>query len=150
MTPAGPYAPRPCRVLDPWRIGGLALKLYHIGPVAPTDRLVAEARAEAHRIEAEAAREGGAAGPGFAVIHEGEVGVWLLLDWWAHGDILCQRLSLKTADGGFEAQDHRPLAACVWELPILAHERDAWVRHMMTAPASAEGYMSDVRPGATV
>jgi len=149
VTPAATYRPRAVRTLDGWRVGGLRLKLYHIGAVPPADGLLADARAETARIEAEAAREGGAAGLGFAVIHEGEAGVWLLMDWWAHGDILCQRLSFSDG-GGFAPVEPRPLVACVWELPILCHERDAWVRHMMSDPASPQGYLDDLRPGATV
>ncbi|CAM4388778.1 hypothetical protein [Palleronia rufa] len=149
MTPAEIYRPRPLRALPGWRVGGLRLKLYHIGTAAPGEALLALARDEAARIAPEAAREGGAHGLGFAVLHEGEDGTWLLLDWWAHGGILCQRLSLSTG-AGFDPVAPRPLVACVWELPVLAHERDAWVRHMMRDPASPEGYLADLRPGATV
>ncbi|EPX87030.1 hypothetical protein Salmuc_03005 [Salipiger mucosus DSM 16094] len=118
------------------------MKVYHIGAGAPSDALLASARDEAARMEAEARDEGGAQGTGFVVIHEGEVGTWLLMDWWAHGDILCQRLSLGDADG-FAAQDARPLNACVWELPVLMHERDAWVRHMMGGAPDPEAYLAD-------
>ena len=149
MIPPEIYEPRATRALPGWTVGGLRLKLYHIGTAPPVDDLLAGARSEAARIEAEAAREGGAHGLGFAIIHEGEDGTWLLLDWWAHGGILCQRLSLSCG-AGFAPVEPRPLMACVWELPILSHERDAWVTHMMRDPASPDGYLSDLRPGATV
>ncbi|WP_375261760.1 hypothetical protein [Palleronia sp.] len=147
MTPL--YAPRPLRHLMMWRIGSIRVKPYHIGHAVPTEPRVSAARLEAERMAEAAATEGGSHDLGFAVMHEGDMGTWLLMDWWAHGDILCQRLSLN--DGaGFRAVDDRPLAACVWELPVLAHERNAWVRHMMHAPVSADRYLSDRLPEGAV
>ena len=148
MRPA-PYAPRAGRALDPWAVGAMTLKVYHIGPRPPSDALLAAARSEAARVEAAAAAEGEAAGQGFAVLHEGQKGTWLLLDWWAHGDILCQRLSLDEGHG-FAPVDDRPLTACVWELPFLSHERDAWVRHMMTERPDPTAWAADLRPDGPV
>ncbi len=142
MTAPPVYAPRPVRSLPVWTIGPMRVKPYHIGQSEPAETLRESARVEASRIEVESAAEGGAHDLGFAVLHEGQGGAWLLLDWWAHGDILCQRLSLDGGQG-FEAVDARPLVACVWELPVILHERDAWVRHMMREPSSPEGYLSD-------
>jgi hypothetical protein len=143
------YRPRPARALGVWELGGMRLKVYHIGPAAPDAGRLEDVRAEAARIGPAARAEGEDHGLGFVVIHDGEVGTWLLLDWWAHGDILCQRLSLDDG-GGFASVDDRPLTACVWELPFLAHERDAWVRHMMTGAPDPAAYLADLRPGASV
>lgn len=149
MTAPPRYAPRPCRSLGTWRVGEMALKAYHIGASDPTGPRRDAATEEARRITRAADDEGASSGLGFLILHEGEMGAWLLLDWWAHGDILCQRLSLD-AGTGFAPVDDRPLAACVWELPIIAHERDAWVRHMMDGTPDAQAYLADFRPGATV
>ncbi|WP_185035781.1 hypothetical protein [Streptomyces candidus] len=51
----------------------------------------------------------------------------------------------------------RSLIGCVWELPPLLHERDAWVRHMLDPhppspsglPARLDAYLADVMPGRT-
>ncbi|ETX15739.1 hypothetical protein OCH239_11180 [Roseivivax halodurans JCM 10272] len=143
MTTLPPtYAPRPLRTLASWQVGALAVKVYHIGAAAPSEDLLQAARNEAARMDQAAMTEADAHGLGFVVIHEGEAGTWLLMDWWAHGDILCQRLSLARG-AEFEAMDDRPLAACVWELAVIGHERDAWLRHMMTGGPDPEGYLSD-------
>lgn len=143
MTALPPtYAPRPLRALPAWTIGALAVKVYHIGARPPSDALVQAARNEAARMDQAAMTEGEAHGLGFVVIHEGEAGTWLLMDWWAHGDILCQRLSLGRGLD-FEPVDDRPLSACVWELAVISHERTAWLRHMMGGAADPEGYLSD-------
>ncbi len=149
MTPPPVYAPRALRHLPMWRIGPIRVKPCHIGPAPMDEPCLAGARAAAGRMAAEAEGEGGSHDLGFAVVHDGEAGTWLLMDWWAHGDILCQRLS-HDAGAGFVPVDHRPLTACVWELAVLAHERDAWVRHMMRGKPSAEGYLADRLDARTV
>ncbi|WOI55769.1 hypothetical protein [Palleronia sp. LCG004] len=143
------YEPRPVRPLPEWRIGPVRVKPYHIGARELAPERLASAEVEARRMEGECASEGGSQDLGFAVIHEGVAGTWLLLDWWAHGDILCQRLSFD--DGaGFASVDARPLTACVWELPVLMHERDAWIRHMMQGAPSPNGYLADRLSAGTV
>ncbi|MFC7647027.1 hypothetical protein ACFQX6_45695 [Streptosporangium lutulentum] len=44
----------------------------------------------------------------------------------------------------------RSLIGCVWELPPILHERDAWVRHML-APGSPDldAYLADSLPEGT-
>ncbi|TVZ05531.1 hypothetical protein EAS64_13450 [Trebonia kvetii] len=44
----------------------------------------------------------------------------------------------------------RPWIGCVWELPPIQHERDAWVRHMlMPDVADLAGYLGDTMPEGT-
>ena len=39
---------------------------------------------------------------------------------------------------------------CVWELPPIQHERDAWVRHMLLPDvADLDGYLGDAMPAGT-
>lgn len=145
MTHA-PYAPRRVVPLAPWTLGALRLKPYTIAPdgadAVPAPRLAAARDAIAAALPAAAAAEGESAGVGFAVIHQGTLGTWALGDWWAHGDILCQRL--WHADPGSEAfrpMDHRPLTACVWELAVIAHERRAFIDTMLTARPDPAAYL---------
>ena len=43
-----------------------------------------------------------------------------------------------------------PWIGCVWELPPLLHERDAWVRHMLTPDApDLDAYLADSLPEGT-
>ncbi len=39
--------------------------------------------------------------------------------------------------------------ACVWDLSVIAHEREAWIRYMLAKPsgADAEGYLADAFSG---
>ena len=139
--------------LAPIEIPGHALKLVVIHLAdrpAPGGRTIEAARERACAVvPPAAAREGGSEGLGFAILHEGLQGTWLLLHWWAHGDILCGRL-LRAEPGGrdFAPQDDRPLVACVWELAAIEHERAAWVRAMLREAPSPEAYLADaLAPG---
>ena len=41
----------------------------------------------------------------------------------------------------------RPWIGCVWELPPIAHERDAWVRHMLVPDKpDLHAYLADAMP----
>ncbi|PYE84249.1 hypothetical protein [Pseudoroseicyclus aestuarii] len=143
------YRPRQMAPSGTCRIAGQPLKLYRIaleGAPLP-DLAAARALAEA-RLPREIEEEGGAEGPGLLLLHAGEGGVWLLLMWWAHGDILCRRLlRAETPAGPFVPHDSRALMACVWELAVIDHERRAWIRHMMTARPDPDGWAADFLEG---
>ncbi len=52
---------------------------------------------------------------------------------------------------GTRALHHRPpWIGCVWELPPILHERDAWVRHMLAPDApDLDAYLADSLPEGT-
>ena len=146
-----PYRPRVMAPLGRIDVPGHALKLTAIHLAdrpSPEAGLLDAAREEARRVVPPAAeREGGSEGLGFAILHEGLMGTWLLLHWWAHGDILCGRL-LRAEPGGrdFAPQDDRPLLACVWELAAIEHERAAWVRTMLRETPDPAAYLACAMP----
>lgn len=89
-------------------------------------------------------------GAGFAVLHEGEQGRWLLLHWWLAGGIAARKLwraDLVPHSPFVEAAPH--LMACVWELGVIDFERRAWMRTAMSGkPVPA--YIDDRFCGGTV
>ena len=83
-------------------------------------------------------------GYGFVTIHFGD-SIWLLVDLW-QDDILCHFLFRSDYDNPTHFQDGPDdgTAACVWELEVIKHERDAWVRHVMSREeADFENYLAD-------
>jgi hypothetical protein len=72
---------------------------------------------------------------GFLVLHVGAEAVWLLLDLWI-GDILHHHLYRAPLEepAGFSVPWQKHSAACVWELEVIHHERNAWVEHVLKAP----------------
>lgn len=152
--PPEPYFPRRIAHLDTWRDAGHATKVYGIhrdpdwaGPIL-SDAVAASVRATVRAVLDEQASDARSHGLGFCIAHVGEEAVWLLVDWWSSGGILCQRmLSAPLADPSRFTPVTTPALACVWELVVTAHERDAWVRHMLTAEPDAQGYLKEVLSG---
>jgi hypothetical protein len=90
---------------------------------------------------------------GFAVLHQGLDAVYLLAYTWVWDNVIhCRSASAGSAYLGsvegnpYEFRDLRNASwmGCVWELAIVAHERDAWVRHLL-APGEPDldGYLAD-------
>lgn len=147
------YEPRPVRFLGVavtgagWRIKHYSITAAGMGGTVPA------AAAQAAWRTAEAALplppDTGGDRHGIAVLtmHMGLEGFWVLVDWWAHGDILMHRhfrapvnepeTLCDVAAGGF--------GPCVWELAVQAHERDAWLRHVLANPAGPDlrAYLAD-------
>lgn len=137
----GAYERRRMLGLGTWTVGVQQLKVYGIHRDAEVIEKdwVGQAQHYAERtLPSAVATEGHAEGVGFAIVHRGEKGLWLLLHWWAHVDICCQHLAYRDLEpaGRFRSVDDRPLFACVWEQRIIEFERDAWMRHGMSEAAA--------------
>lgn len=151
--PPEPYLPRRIEPLGNWQFTGHAIKAYvihhdarHAAPLLDA-AAVAAAREAVGAVLDEHARDARGHGLGFCMVHVGQEAVWLLVDWWITGGIACQRmLSAPLARPGDYTPVQAPALACVWELVVTAHERDAWVRHMLTAAPAPQAYLGDVLP----
>ena len=76
---------------------------------------------------------------GFVIIHAGADAHWLLLGLW-QGEILhAHAYRARHEDAtNFAAVMQSGSATCVWELAVFEHERHAWLRHVLTQPASPD------------
>ena len=148
-----PYSPRRIATLGVWREAGHSIKAYGIhrdpdvaGPIL-SDPVTASVRATVRDVLDEYAGDPRAHGLGYCLAHGGEGAVWLLVDWWLCGGIVGQRLlSAPLAHPDTFTPVDAPALACVWELAVIAHERDAWVRHMLTERPDADAYLQTVLP----
>ncbi|MFD4836363.1 hypothetical protein ACFWP0_02570 [Achromobacter sp. NPDC058515] len=148
-----PYLARRIAHIDTWLEAGHSIKVYGIhrdperaGPIL-SDTIAAAVRAAVQEVLAENAADEHSHGLGFCIVHVGQEAVWLLVDWWISGGIVCQRmLSAPLAQPENFTPVSGPALACVWELVITAHERNAWVRHMLTAEPDARCYLEDLLP----
>ena len=96
---------------------------------------------------------------GFVVLHRGGNGAAYLNAYtWVWDNVLHMR-GAAAAQAALGCPDEdpthfmpldRPWIGCVWELPPIQHERDAWVRHMlMPDVADLAGYLDDTMPDGT-
>lgn len=83
---------------------------------------------------------------GFLIVHHGAEQVWVLADLWS-GDIISQHTFCADLDDPttFRRVPAGGPTACVWELAVHAHEREAFIRHVLD-PADGpdvDGYLAD-------
>ncbi len=145
MVHSDPYRDRQTWLIEVADIRNVKLKIYGMcgdGKVI-ADSIVDRAKS----FIAANADFGEDAKYGFVVLHHGEEAMWLLVDWWIE-DILHQQLFYASIDDVGDFRDGPPNheMACVWELLVTSHERDAWVKHVMMDPGNAnfEAYLDDV------
>jgi hypothetical protein len=142
-----PYQPRPLAALGVVELCGFRLKACSIvyGD-EPFDR----ARFEGGLCLAERelpapAVATGRPGVGFVILHQGRTGPYLILAWWDNENELPVRVFLEDAVGW------RPAAAgesfCVWDLRVLWHEREAYVRTMLSGTPDEAAYLADIVEG---
>ncbi len=132
-----------------WTKGPWALKAYGIHHREPNDneplmdgQVLEAARGQVDLLVSKADNEGNHYHTGFAVLHQGLEGNWLLLQLWAHNDICCQILMHATAKTPtkFELVT-RPFMACVWELVVIEFERQAWIDAVLAGAADRQSYL---------
>ena len=90
---------------------------------------------------------------GFVVLHRGGDGAAYLNAYtWVWDNVLHMR-GAAAAQPALDCPDDdpthfmvldRPWIGCVWEIPPIQHERNAWVRHMLAPDApDLDGYLAD-------
>lgn len=144
-----PYAPRPVSALPPIERGGWRVKAYAITyGSAPLQRAVYDrgldiALDALPRPAVTPARPG----VGFVIFHQGRGVHYLVLSWWDNENEYFNRVFVRPIEGD---QPWRPASgsesACVWDLEIIWHERNAYVRHVLSPPTGTDidGYLADV------
>lgn len=134
---AEPYIPRPVAALGTWRHGDWRLKEYTIAyrRDAARPELIKAAEAQAARILPTPAITPTRYGVGFLGIYDGRGGNLVFVDWWENENDLHHHvfLSSETDPGALREAKATDLAACVWDLSVMAHEREAWLRHVFAA-----------------
>jgi len=145
-APLEPWRPRAVEPLGLWQAGERTLKAYGMRSDAlqpmPADIVeAAQSLLEQTMLSAEGRTN---TRFGFAILHQGDEAIWLLLHWWLDGGICAQRLLRSSHERplSFIEQD-RPLMACVWELAVIDHERRAWTRTAMNTSSTPEAYLQD-------
>lgn len=160
QTPPSPYRDRRTWLISVRELADWKVKVYGISasgedlPEAVLESALAHAADQIPGGIESTSREGMSCG--FIVLHTGTEAAWLLVDLWFE-DILHHflfRAALEdptrwtsppndtTAAGDTAAGG---VMACAWELEVIQHERDAWVRHVLSRPEEPDfdAYLND-------
>jgi hypothetical protein len=136
------------RFLATCDVDGWKIKTYGIAPAAarPRPELIRAARRRAATALPDRPDRDGAFGVGFLIVRDGPERCLAMVDWWAHLDELYQRVFAAPAalPQALAPQDS-PAIGGVCELAVTAHERSAWLRHVLANPAGwdIDGYLAD-------
>lgn len=144
------YRPRSIRFMGIWTPGSWRVKQYGISyrRRAPRPPLLEAGRRAARESLAGPARGTEHYGLGFLGVHEGRDADVVFVDWWAAENELHHHLFVAPPGRPGEMRPRREgeLTACVWDLQVMAFEREAWVRSVLTHADSPrwEDYLDDV------
>lgn len=135
MQPMPAYRPRPVRCLDVWEVDDWRLKVYGIAydRGLPRSELVEAAKKIARSMLPHPADGDGRYGVGFVGAHDGRDACVAFVDWWANEDELHHHLYMAPSDrpGDLQAVGPTDFTACVWDLSVLAFEREAWLEAVL-------------------
>jgi hypothetical protein len=149
------------RVPPPIELGGRRIKRYHV--TADPAGIDPEVEKAAYAIlPGLLPAPDGTPPAGFVVLHRGgDSGAYLNAYSWTWDNALYfagaaagqPALGCPDRDPTHFVRLDGSLIGCVWELPPILHERDAWVRHLLTPdrPGSAglDAYLADSLPEGT-
>ncbi len=136
------YVPRPVRFLELWAVDGWRLKLYGLSYQRPAIR--SELVPLAKQAARERLRESAAGRPhyqvGYVGINDGRGAVFIFVDFWADENELHHHVYVAPKDQPDQLTYQTPsgLTACVWDLSVLAFERQAWVEAVLANPAGPD------------
>jgi predicted GNAT family N-acyltransferase len=147
-APPTPSLPRNARTLPALEFADWRLKVYGINAegAALGSELIDAASAAAARILPQPGNmPPDRYGVGFLVVSAGVMTDTALVGWWGlDNELFVRCLSAPHGDAGKLSQHSNmdgPLA-CVWSLDLIAHEREAWVKHVMRPEgADFNGYL---------
>jgi hypothetical protein len=146
-----PYEPRPIRFHRLHDVDGWRLKLYSIAyGSAPIDWSAFEPAlwlvdAELPRPPVTPAR----AGVGFVIAHQGRTALYCVLAWWDNENELPVRVFVRPIESNATWRPAQgPESVCVWDLQVIAFERDAYVATVLSndhdAAVAPDEYLSAV------
>jgi hypothetical protein len=144
-----PYATRPDRCMDILSCDAWRVKLYGIAYQGerPVQALVDAAVAVARQRLPRPAVVGDRYGVGFVCVHDGRGGNFVFVDWWEAENELHHHTWYSTKDAPQELRPTGPehFTGCAWDLAVIGHERNAWVRHVLARPdgPDLEAYLDD-------
>jgi hypothetical protein len=132
-----PYRPRPIRFLDVWRAEEWRLKVYGIAyeRAAPCPKLLEAAKVVA-RDRLATVTIANHYSVGFLGVHQGRTANFVFVDWWADENELHHHVYVSPTAEPEKLQYVTPtgLVACVWDLRVMAFERQAWLDHVLQNP----------------
>lgn len=65
------------------------------------------------------------------ILHQGKEGCFAIINWWIDENMLQNFVYLLDDNNEFILFSNNGITTCVWEMAVLWHERNAWVKHVL-------------------
>ena len=139
------YSPRSLTALRPELVRGWTVKRYAVSALraAPPEEVLDFARLAVERSLPHA--YGDALSYGYSVVHEDADGCYVVVGWWSRNRVILHSRTWLADWGALTEPRPAPghATACIWELVAMAHERHAWVEHVVSRPEpDLDGYLA--------
>jgi hypothetical protein len=145
------YKPRKIEFRETVRINNWEIKVYSITTLSHFDSMAVLDSAVnhiPHWLENPKVPGLSTHNAAFLIVHEGNDGVWTLINWWT-GENMLRSMTFFTKFG--EPGSFRPaldtgFMACVWEMEVISFERAMWVEHILKKADEPDfsGYFNNV------
>lgn len=87
----------------------------------------------------------------FLIIHVATEGIFCILNWWVGENMLNTHIFLSSHNDNYKFKQISGdgLSCCVWELEVIHHEKQAWIKHVLkNAPnMDYQAYLGDIFEG---
>ncbi len=79
------------------------------------------------------------------IIHEGRGEGFAVINWWIDENMLQNFVYLLDGNNEYQLFSDNGITTCVWEMAVLWHERNAWVKHVLMNNENPdfEGYLNE-------
>jgi hypothetical protein len=143
-----PYAARGVNFVEVCQLGGWQLKTYTILYQAKvqSDELLAAAKRIASAFLPQPAVTTSHYGVGFISVHQGKSYDFVTVAYWTYDTELRYQSYMRPSSSSYELAPvtASELSSDVWDIALLAFERDAWVKWVLQADApDLEGYLKE-------
>ncbi len=133
-----PYQSRPIRCLEIWHVDDWRIKVYGIayGRALPNEALMAAGKAVAQHTLPQPAFTDNRYGVGYLGVHEGRGVNFVFVDWFADENEIHHRVFTGPTDNPSRLvpTSVEQSTACVWDLRVMAFERQAWLDTVLLNP----------------
>lgn len=139
------YEPRPIRFRRVRAVNGWRLKEYSVtfGVAEFDDGSFADGVSMALTALPQPAVTPARPGVGFVILHRGRGADYVVLAWWDNENELPLRVFVRTNGEAAWRAARDSESICVWDLEVVAFERDAYVQNMLAASgADIDGYLA--------
>lgn len=129
------YHRRPIRFLELWEYEGWKVKIYGIAQHGerPEPQLVLQAKEITRLYLPQPTVTKARYGVAFVTLHQADLFNQLNIDWWERDNELRHHyFRMNPGDSRFENITASGEGFCVWELQVLAFERQAWMETVLT------------------